>query len=333
MRLLTIFLVGFVSSLVLPFVVRVACRPTGDLQGCLQMRYESSAGDRAGFSVRRAKVWKKGQLARAPVWFYKLQVETDSRRAGKLHLQDAYAEFRTARWRLRFGQMVPEFSLERAQSDCFLPVPERAQVVEVLHPGSETDCRDIGVAATADSLLRRGHVAVGVFNGTGANRLAKTARVGMVVSRIFWRLRGGPYGRGHFGVSVMRRWAQKQSFKKIFGDDRPFTGTDTRVGLEFFWQVSSIQFQAELLRGGLGPWHPGGHYVLATWAVGADLRLVGYEETFRGVALRAREAREVGLGCVWSGPGDRVRWLAFSAWRRPGDGWPVFRAQLQILLD
>ena len=99
----------------------------GGLRGCVQIRWESAHGDRAGFSVRRAKVWKKGRVAGAPGRSYKLQMETDSRRRGRPHLQDAYAEFRSGRWRVRLGQMVPEFSLERSQWDCYLPVAERSR--------------------------------------------------------------------------------------------------------------------------------------------------------------------------------------------------------------
>ncbi len=305
----------------------------GGLRGCVQIRWESAHGDRAGFSVRRAKVWKKGRVAGAPGWSYKLQMETDSRRRGRPHLQDAYAEFRSGRWRVRFGQMVPEFSLERSQWDCYLPVAERSRAVNALHPGAETDCRDIGAAVTLDTLLGGAHVSLGLFNGTGANRLAGSANGGMVVGRLFWRLQAGSCGRGHVGASFMRRRAHEQTFRKIFGDGRLFSGTDTRLGVEVSWRVKTVRMQAEMLRGTLGRWRADGGYALAAWQVGPDLELVGYAEIFRSADSRKPEERETGLGCVWQSRGNSVRWLAFAAEHWSVSKWLVVRLQLQVLLN
>ncbi len=305
----------------------------GGLRGCVQIRWESVHGDRAGFSVRRAKVWKKGRVAGAPGWSYKLQMEMDSRRHGQPHLQDAYAEFRSEHWRVRVGQMVPEFSLERSESDCYLPVAERSRAVNTLHPSAETDCRDIGAAVTLDSLLGGAHVSLGLFNGTGANRLAGSARAGMAVGRFFWRLRTGSYGRGHVGASFMRRRAHEQIFKKIFGDGRLFSGMDSRLGVELFWRVKAVRMQAEMLRGKLGRWRANGGYALAAWQVDPELELVGYGEVFRSADSRKLEERETGLGCVWQSGGNGVRWLAFAAEHWSSSKWPVVRLQLQVLLN
>ena len=62
--------------------------------------------------------------------------------------------------------------LQRSQPDFLVPLVERAQVVETLIPGARTLGRDIGIQMVVAPSAGSPRLALGLFNGSGANHLA-----------------------------------------------------------------------------------------------------------------------------------------------------------------
>lgn len=89
-------------------------------------------------------------------------------------LQDVYGEYRLPFGIVRAGQFVPDFSLERSQGDAYIPVIERAAVVNALIPSGDTYARDIGTKFVFQPKGSGFHTSFGVYNGKGKRSRTKT---------------------------------------------------------------------------------------------------------------------------------------------------------------
>ena len=301
--------------------------------GYVQVRYETASESFGSFSVRRAKVWDAGAIRGTRGWRYKVQVLAASCKGASPKLLDAFLEYRRSGWKVRFGQMVPDFTLQRSQPDWRLPVLERADVVNVLHPGAETLCRDIGVALVATPRDGFVHASFGLFNGTGGNRLAGPGAHGMLTHRLFVEWRGRMLGRLRLGYSLMTRRATRLRFPKLLGSGVLFSGTDKRGGLEIGWQKGRFYGQAEFLEGRLGTRTARGAYGLATWRVSGSTWLVGYGQALRRPLETGTERRKASLGCVWQAPANRLRLWLFAEWASGGEPSLALRTQIQAMFN
>ena len=232
-----------------------------DWNGYLQLRYSADNQQLNSFSIRRAKLWLKG-AAPPPHWFYKLQGSFRWQHKGAFVLQDAFVEYQQTAFKIRFGQMVPDFSLQRQQSDYLLPIVERAQVINALIPTAETLARDIGLLIFWNAKESGWRVSAGLFNGNGANQQQNNDRKFLYTTRatksvsLFsgWQLQSG--------FSLAFRKGSNLKFKKIFNEQTDFSGNDLRWATEFQLTGHGWQFQAEYLQARLKSRLTQGYYLL-----------------------------------------------------------------------
>lgn len=217
------------------------------VSGYLQVRYSENYRNVRSFSLRRTKLWFKGD-APLPHWQFKLQGIFRWQNKGSLVLQDAYAQYNYSPFYLKIGQMVPDFSLERNQSDYRLPIIERARIIDALIPSAETLARDIGLQAVLQPKDKRYHIGLGIFNGNGANHSLNNDR------NFLFTLRGNTTfvlpGQWKItpGISFAYRQCTHLALKKIFNHSELFTGTDKRWGAEFSISNDKWLFQGEFLQ-------------------------------------------------------------------------------------
>lgn len=229
--------------------------------GYLQLRYSADNQQLSSFSVRRAKLWLKGSVP-LPHWSYKLQGIFRWQNSGAFILQDAFVEYQHLAFKIRFGQMVPDFSLQRQQSDYLLPVVERAQVINSLIPAAETLARDIGLLLIWNSEKNNWHVSAGLFNGNGANQPQNNDRNFLYTARATKSLTLFSDWQLQSGFSLAFRKSSNLKFKKIFNDETTFSGNDLRWATEFQLTGNGWQFQAEYLQARLKSRQAQGYYVL-----------------------------------------------------------------------
>ena len=133
--------------------------------------------------------------------FFKVQGIFRTGAAGAFALQDFFAEYRGPFGRLRIGQMVPDFTLQRSQPDYLVPLVERAGVVNALIPGAMTLARDIGAQLFLGSTASPLHLSAGIFNGSGANHARGEEGDFLATTRVTYTRRLSPGVKGAVGVS------------------------------------------------------------------------------------------------------------------------------------
>ncbi|NOX19308.1 MAG: hypothetical protein GXO87_13635, partial [Chlorobi bacterium] len=120
-------------------------KTTFEWNGYGQFRLYKINNDYQGFTVRRVKLWVKGSVPNASAFGYKVMGIFKYNKTGYFGLLDAYGDFKFSNGYLRFGQQIPEFSLQREQPDWKIPVMERAEVINRMIPAAQSSARDIGL--------------------------------------------------------------------------------------------------------------------------------------------------------------------------------------------
>ncbi len=230
--------------------------------GYVQVRYSDNLYNVHSFKIRRIKLWSYHQTPFSEHLYYKVQAIFRYPVSGALVLQDAFAEYRAKNWRLRVGQEVPQFSLQRAQPDYVIPLIERARIVDALIPAAETGARDIGmqVIVKPDSSLWTG--AFGVFNGNGANVKGNEDRWFLLTTRQILKWRIQKQISLQVGASFSYRETSGLHFLRILGADTLFQGKDIRAGAELRLTLPFSSLQAEYIQAKLGTAKAYGYYVL-----------------------------------------------------------------------
>lgn len=185
--------------------------------GYIQLRYQWDDAGESSFSVRRARLDLKGDIA--PKLDYRLQVEF----ASKVQIVDAYVQYKPFRqFNIKAGQYKIPFSIENTEY-----VPLKFEFIEYSMPlrklmgfseviGGETlsaTGRDLGLTLYGGFGKRGGRDLVsydfGVFNGSGINtadnnrskdvvgRLSVHPAAGLTVS--------GSYYWGEYGKAYLKR--------------------------------------------------------------------------------------------------------------------------------
>ena len=200
-----------------------------------------------GFMIRRAKLWVKGSVPNIDNIYYKVMGIFKYNHSGYFGLLDAFGEWRFGKGYLRFGQQIPEFSLQRDQPDWKIPLVERAAVINRLIPAAQSFARDIGVQVHLQPLRNDWQITVGVFNGDGANLKKHDSANFLYSARSTAKINFAKNYSWHIGGSVMYRYADEYDFSLIFGKDKPFTGDDFRYGIEALLKLDKFEIQAEYL--------------------------------------------------------------------------------------
>jgi len=218
-----------------------------------------------GFMIRRSKLWVKGKVPSANNFSYKAMGIFSYNKSGYFGLLDLYGTYSFGNGYLRFGQQIPEFSLQRLQQDWKIPIVERAAVINRLIPAAQSFARDLGIQLHLYMLKNILQIAAGVFNGDGANlknhksenflySLRSTVKINFT-KNYFW----------HIGGSVMYRKTDQFNFSLIFGKERPFTGDDFRYGIESLLKLNKLELQAEYIGADFNSQKAYGYYAYANY--------------------------------------------------------------------
>ncbi len=145
--------------------------------GYVQLRFDhdEATKGRTEFLLRRARVNFKGPVADRTSYRIELQLDAreeksvvpDAARGSKVQVRSVYVDRKLGTGRLRIGQAKIPFGYEVPESVPDLWAGERSAVMDALIP----DQRDIGVQYRVSDRSERVILDLGVFNGTGINRV------------------------------------------------------------------------------------------------------------------------------------------------------------------
>lgn len=234
--------------------------------GYAQIRY--GRGDPAtGFSLRRGKLWMGGAIPGVAGLSFKVQGIFRNGSQGAFVLQDLFAEYRVGWGKVEVGQLIPDFSLQRSQPDFLVPLVERAQVVETLIPGARTLGRDIGIQMVVAPSAGSPRLALGLFNGSGANHLAAAEADFLATGRFTLTGDLGPAVRAVLGGSLAWRRVGGLDVGTLSPTGDAFVGEDFRWGAEARLAGGRWEVQGEYLRAVLEGEESEGFYLLGTVAL------------------------------------------------------------------
>ncbi len=248
-----------------------------------QVRYTRWDSGIDGFLIRRARFTVKGELLKN--FNFKLQV--GARRSPIL--LDAVVEISSIPYaKLSFGQFKVPFSLDNLTSSSALDLVNRTRTVMVLCPGQDilSAGRDIGVTVSGKfSMLE---YTLGVFNGSGINRVDRNDQKDIV-----GRLILSPFNFLVIGVS------------QYIGDQRPFASDShvnrDRTGVDVFFSKGPAFIKGEYIfakddlarRAG---WYVRGAYFFIPEKLQA---LINYDSYDRDLDLDNDRIKVITLGLNW----------------------------------
>lgn len=216
-------------------------------QGYAQIRGSSDLDSVYNFSVNRLKFWVAGvhDLGNGQfIWHAK--VLYSSKEGKNPALLDGYLGYKINNWQVLVGQQIPDFSLQRSQPDYLIAENLRTRTVATLVPGSTSLGRDLGIQVKRSFNNQKGHLSIGIFNGTGANNITLSGNHYLLTSRLVYRVIDNPWYL-NLGTSLMQRSFENQTFIPITIDPAEHTGNDSRYGFEVETGNKNWQFQAEYI--------------------------------------------------------------------------------------
>ena len=233
--------------------------------GYLQTRFSDDFRSNTGFSIRRAKLWVAGPAPFDANMQFHVQGIFRYQTSGTFMLQDVYGEYRMPFGFVRAGQFVPDFSLERAQGDAFIPLIERAAVINALIPSGDTYARDIGAEFVLEPKGSGFHTSFGIYNGNGGNTKSNEDRQFLYTNRTTYDIRFTDNLSWTNGFSVSYRDKRDLAFPSILGDGKTFSGRDFRWGLETHLKARAWEIQGEYIQADLENQKSYGYYVFGDY--------------------------------------------------------------------
>ena len=233
--------------------------------GYLQTRFSDDFRSNSGFSIRRAKLWLDGPVPALENLYFRVQGIFRYQTSGTFILQDVYGEYTLPFGFVRAGQFVPDFSLERSQSDAYLPLIERAAVDNALIPAGDTYARDIGAEFVIQPKGSGFHTSFGFYNGNGGNTKSNEDRQFLYTNRTTYEVSFTNNLSWTSGFSVAYRDKKDLAFPSILGSGKIFSGQDFRWGLETHLKSSRWEVQAEYILADLGNHKYYGYYAFGDY--------------------------------------------------------------------
>ncbi len=233
--------------------------------GYLQTRFSDDFRSNTGFSIRRAKMWVDGPTPVDSSLSFRMQGIFRYQTSGTFMLQDVYGEYKMPFGFVRAGQFVPDFSLERSESDAYLPLIERAAVDNALIPSGDTYARDIGAELVLEPKGSGFHTSFGIYNGNGGNTKSNEDRQFLYTNRTTYDIRFTDNLSWTNGFSVSYRDKKDLSFPSILGNGKTFSGTDFRWGLESHLKSRSWELQGEYIQADLENQKSYGYYLFGDY--------------------------------------------------------------------
>ncbi len=230
-----------------------------------QFRAYKIGNNHEGFMVRRAKLWVKGTVPTSKILTYKVMGIFKYNHSGYFGLLDAYGSYNLGKSYIRFGQQIPEFSLQREQPDWKIPVTERASVINRMIPAAQSFARDLGMQVHLSLYSNSWQIAGGVFNGTGANLKTHSSANFLYSVRSSIKINLAKNYTWNIGASAMYRYADQCNFSLIFGSNNLYTGDDFRFGIETLLKLNKLEIQAEYIEADFNGQKAYGYYSYANY--------------------------------------------------------------------
>lgn len=268
---------------------------TININGYLQTRFTTDYQDKAGFSIRRAKVWLKGQTLFNKNLGYKIQGLYKTGIDNLFLLQDAYINYTWSWGSVKTGLFVPSFSLQRSQFDPTIPSVERGSIINALIPGAETLARELGVEAQITSKDSSFITAIGIFNSKGIDSKFNEGKNFLLTNRTYYEFKL-PTIIFHLGFSLAYRDVNNLSFNKIFGTDSLYNGNDFRWGIESRIFNDKFSVQAEYLQVNLAGQIAKGLYALADYIIANKHQIVLYYDKYQDLNVETNDSPWYGIG-------------------------------------
>lgn len=248
-----------------------------DINGYIQVRGVSNFADYTSFQIRRFKIWIKSKPEFSEHWSYKIQTTFSSLKQEHFFLQDVKLAYKIHDFSVEIGQFVPEYSLERFESDYKLPVIERAKVINCLIPNGTLGVRDVGLQANFHTKNKILETHFGLFNGYGVKHYNFENQGFMLTNKSSLNLDLANNSL-QFGYSVMYRKAEKMSVPKLLPDTVSFSGIDLRYNLFAKFKNKWLELQAEFLNARLIKQNAFGYYLLSAVNFDKNQLVFSYED-------------------------------------------------------
>lgn len=252
-----------------------------EFHGYIQSRFTYNDVNSNSFMIRRAKLWLDGKAPMADNITYKMQVVYRSANDENFYFQDAFVDVKWNFGFLRVGKFVPNFTLQRMQSDSFIPVLERANVINNLIHGDKTSAREIGVEGYFDLLNSKLKLSFGIFNG---NQKVPGNNIGndfLYTSKISYDILKSKDELINIGASFGYRYLDNQTLPKIFSSTENITGNDYRYGFHTELKLNKFEFQSELVNANIINKNTWGYYAYAGYNLNDDFQLLAQVEKYK----------------------------------------------------
>ncbi len=251
---------------------------TSEWNAYSQIRFTTDFNDNYNFSLRRLKVWLKSSPDFSEHWSYKIQTTLSSLKNENFFLQDVKLGYKADIWSLDIGQFVPEYSLQRFQSDYLLPVTERAKVINSLIPNGTLGVRDIGIQTNIKTKNNVWQTHFGIFNGYGIKEYRLNNKGVMLTNKSELNLQISK-GTIKTGYSLMFRKADNQIYPKIMPDTILYSGNDFRYNLFLMYKTKFFEIQGEYLTAVFdNNQHSEGYYIMFALNLKKHQIVLAYED-------------------------------------------------------
>ncbi len=245
-----------------------------------QIRFSTNFNDSYNFSLRRLKMWLKSAPDFSEHWSYKIQVITSGSKKEMFFLEDAKVGYKTGIWSFDFGQFVPQYSLQRFQSDYRLPVIERAKVIDCIIPDGTLGVRDIGIQATLKTENNVVRSSIGIFNGYGIKEYRFSNTGVMLTNKTVFNI---PFENGNIqtGWSGQFRKAENLKIPKVLPDTVLFSGNDFRYNFFVNYIYKNFKIQGEYLTAFFDKEKSEGWYLLSSLVLNKKNEIVFAYENYK----------------------------------------------------
>ncbi|MCX6173982.1 MAG: porin [Ignavibacteriales bacterium] len=252
-----------------------------DWNGYIQSRFTYNDRISAGFMIRRAKLWIDGKAPLAENITYKMQAVYRSITDDNFYFQDAFVDVKWNFGFLRVGKFVPNFTLQRMQSDAFIPVLERANVINNLIHGDKSSAREIGVEGNFDLLDSDLKLSLGIFNGNQKFPGTNINNSLLYTTKASYNLINDKNELANIGASFGYRFLENQTFPKIFTSNETIAGNDYRYGFQAQLKIEKFDFQSEFVNADIMNQNAWGYYVYAAYYLANDFQILTQIEKYK----------------------------------------------------
>lgn len=252
-----------------------------ELHGYIQTRFSSDFNNVNDFMIRRGKLWVDGNAPKLQNVTYKMQVVYRSATDENLYLQDAFVDVKWSLGYLRVGKFVPNFTLQRMQSDAFIPVLERSIVINNLIHGDKSSAREIGLEENFDLLNSNLKISVGIFNGNQKVPGSNISNNLLYISKISYDILKDKDELLNIGASFGYRYLDNQTLPKIFSSSENITGNDYRYGYQIEFRLNRFELQSEFVNSNIINKNAWGYYAYVGYYFANEFQVLTQIEKYK----------------------------------------------------